>query len=299
MRIKSIMLAGILLLAQSCSQKAAEENNQDEAKAPVRVHVGDFSFSNENFPDAASRAGVDPNNYTVVKAIDIAIFAAGNQQVYAATQIKDDATTYTTFGEFECSLPIGTYTMVVVARSRSKGDEFTITSPTQAGYTSERARETFCCTQSITVTGTTPVDISPVMNRVMAQFQLLSTDQAPKAAATIRTTYGAGSKSFNPTTGLATDDKGFSVTNSVVPDEDDGTIAVFSIVFLANNEEIMPVTIEALDADKSVLISKTLPKIHFKRNQITKATGAVFTPGTSNFSFLLNTDWLPDENITF
>jgi hypothetical protein len=265
----------------------------------VRVHVSDFSFSNENFPDAQTRAGDDPNKYTAVKAIDIAIFAAGNKQVYAATQIKDDATTYTTFGEFECSLPVGIYTMVAVARNMSDGDKFTITSPTQAAYTSERARETFCCTQSITVTGTTPVDISPVMNRVMAQFQLLSTDQAPKAAATIRTTYGAGSKSFNPTTGLATDDKGFSVTNSVVPDEDDGTIAVFSIVFLANNEETMPVTIEALDADKSVLISKTLPKVHFKRNQITKATGAVFTPGTSNFSFLLNTDWLPDENITF
>ena len=186
MRIKSIMLAGIILLAQSCSQKAAEENNQDEVKTPVRVHVSDFSFSNENFPDAQTRAGDDPNNYTAVKAIDIAIFAAGNKQVYAATQIKDDATTYTTFGEFECSLPIGTYTMVVVARSRSKGDEFTITSPTQAAYTSERARETFCCTQSITVTGTAPVDISPVMNRVMAQFQLLSTDQAPSAATTLR-----------------------------------------------------------------------------------------------------------------
>ena len=299
MRIKSIMLAGIILLAQSCSQKAAEENNQDEVKTPVRVHVSDFSFSNENFPDAQTRAGDDPNNYTAVKAIDIAIFAAGNKQVYAATQIKDDATTYTTFGEFECSLSVGTYTMVAVARNRSDGDKFTITSPTQAAYTSERARETFCCTQSITVTGTAPVDISPVMNRVMAQFQLLSTDQAPSAATTLRTTYGAGSKSFNPTTGLATDDNGFSVTNRVVPDDDDGTIFVYSIVFLAANEETMPVTVEALDANQSVLISKTLPKVHFKRNQITKATGAVFTPGTSNFSFLLNTDWLPDENITF
>lgn len=298
MKIQSIMLAGLLLLAQSCSHNAEVDSNPGEAKAPVRVHVSDFAFTSEPFPDAQTRADVDPNNYKGIQAIDIAIFAA-DKQVYAATQLKDVTTTYTTFGEFECSLPIGTYTMVAVARNRSDGDKFTITSPTQAAYTSERARETFCCTQSITVTGKAPVDISPVMNRVMAQFLLLSTDQAPSAATTLRTTYGAGSKIFNPTTGLATDDNGFSVTNRVVPDDDDGTIAVFSIVFLSANEETMPVTIEALDAKQSVLISKTLPKVHFKRNQITKATGAVFTPGTSNFSFLLNTDWLPDENITF
>ncbi|SEA54617.1 hypothetical protein SAMN05216462_1738 [Xylanibacter ruminicola] len=297
MKIQSIMLAGILLLAQSCGHHAEVENNPGEAKAPVRVHVSDFAFTSEPFPDAQTRADVDPNNYKGIQAIDIAIFAA-DQQVYAATQLKDVTTTYTTFGEFECSLPMGTYTMVAVARNKGEGDVFTITSPTQAAYTSDRARETFCCTQNITVSSTEPVDISPVMSRVMARFQLVSTDQMPSNAATIRTTYGAGSKSFNPTTGLATDDDGFTVTNTAHANTA-GVLDVFSIVFLAANEETMPVTVEALDANQSVLISKTLPAVHFKRNQITKATGAMFTPGSSSFTFLLDTDWLPQENITF
>ena len=297
MKIQSIMLAGILLLAQSCSHNAEVDSNPGEAKAPVRVHVCDFAFTSEPFPDAQTRADVDPNNYKGIQAIDIAIFAA-DQQVYAATQLKDVTTTYTTFGEFECSLPMGTYTMVAVARNKGEGDVFTITSPTQAAYTSDRARETFCCTQNITVSSTEPVDINPVMNRVMARFQLVSTDQMPSNAATIRTTYGAGSKSFNPTTGLATDDDGFTVTNTAHANTA-GVLDVFSIVFLAANEETMPVTVEALDANQSVLISKTLPAVHFKRNQITKATGAMFTPGSSSFTFLLDTDWLPQENITF
>ena len=297
MKIQSIMLAGLLLLAQSCGHNAEVENNPGEAKAPVRVHVSDFAFTSEPFPDAQTRADVDPNSYSAVKAIDIAIFAA-DQQVYAATQLKDVTTTYTTFGEFECSLPMGTYTMVAVARNKGEGDVFTITSPTQAAYTSDRARETFCCTQNITVSSTEPVDISPVMSRVMARFQLVSTDQMPSNAATIRTTYGAGSKSFNPTTGLATDDDGFTVTNTAHANTA-GVLDVFSIVFLAANEATMPVTVEALDASQKVLISKTLPAVHFKRNQITKATGAMFTPGSSSFTFLLDTDWLPQENITF
>ena len=297
MKIQSIMLAGLLLLAQSCSHNAEVDSNPGEAKAPVRVHVSDFAFTSEPFPDAQTRADVDPNNYKGIQAIDIAIFAA-DKQVYAATQLKDVTTTYTTFGEFECSLPMGTYTMVAVARNKGEGDVFTITSPTQAAYTSDRARETFCCTQNITVSSTEPVDISPVMSRVMARFQLVSTDQMPSNAATIRTTYGAGSKSFNPTTGLATDDDGFTVTNTAHANTA-GMLDVFSIVFLAANEETMPVTVEALDANQKVLISKTLPAVHFKRNQITKATGAMFTPGSSSFTFLLDTDWLPQENITF
>lgn len=297
MKIQSIMLAGLLLLAQSCGHNAEVENNPGEAKAPVRVHVSDFAFTSEPFPDAQTRADVDPNNYKGIQAIDIAIFAA-DKQVYAATQLKDVTTTYTTFGEFECSLPMGTYTMVAVARNKGEGDVFTITSPTQAAYTSDRARETFCCTQNITVSSTEPVDISPVMSRVMARFQLVSTDQMPSSAATIRTTYGAGSKSFNPTTGLATDDDGFTVTNTAHANTA-GVLDVFSIVFLAANEATMPVTVEALDANQMVLISKTLPAVHFKRNQITKATGAMFTPGSSSFTFLLDTDWLPQENITF
>lgn len=294
MRIQSIVLAGLLLLLVSCGK---EVDNQMERSIPVRVHVSDFSFSNEDFPAAATRAESSPVSYESIRAIDVAIFS-GNTRVYAATQLKSDASTYTTFGEFECRLPIGTYTMVAVARNRSDGDEFTITSPTQAAYTTERARETFCNTQTIQVDGTTPVDVSPVMNRVMAMFWLTSTDAVPADVSRIRTTYTAGSKSFNPTTGLATDDDGFVVTNSAKPDKN-GVLDIFSIVFLAADQETMDLTIDVLDANNVVLLTKHLKDVHFRRNQITKATGAVFTPGPTTLTFTLNTTWLPDEHYNF
>jgi len=294
MKMQSIVLAGLLLLLVSCGK---EVDNQMERSIPVRVHVSDFSFSNEDFPAAATRAESSPVSYASIRAIDVAIFS-GNTRVYAATQLKGDASTYTTFGEFECRLPIGTYTMVAVARNRSDGDEFTITSPTQAAYTTERARETFCNTQTIQVDGTTPVDVSPVMNRVMAEFWLTSTDAVPADVSRIRTTYTAGSKSFNPTTGLATDDDGFVVTNSAKPDKN-GVLDIFSIVFLAADQETMDLTIEVLDANNTVLLTKHLKDVHFRRNQITKATGAVFTPDPTTLTFTLNTTWLPDEHYNF
>lgn len=294
MKMQSIVLAGLLLLLVSCGK---EVDNQMERSIPVRVHVSDFSFSNEDFPAAATRAESSPVSYESIRAIDVAIFS-GNTRVYAATQLKGDASTYTTFGEFECRLPIGTYTMVAVARNRSDGDEFTITSPTQAAYTTERARETFCNTQTIQVDGTTPVDVSPVMNRVMAMFWLTSTDAVPADVSRIRTTYTAGSKSFNPTTGFATDDDGFVVTNSAKPDKN-GVLDIFSIVFLAADQETMDLTIDVLDANNVVLLTKHLKDVHFRRNQITKATGAVFTPDPTTLTFTLNTTWLPDEHYNF
>lgn len=295
MKTKLILLAAIVLLTLSCSHQAEVDNQ--ETTATVRVHVNDFSFSHENFPGATTRADDNPKSYGDVKALDIAIFA-GSEKVYAATQLKGDAKTYTTFGEFECRLEKGDYTMVAVARNMTAGDVFTITSPTQAAYTTQRARETFCGTQSIKVDGTKAVDVSPVLKRVVAKFRLVSTDNVPADAATIRTTYSAGSKRFNPTTGLATDDNGFVVTNTAKATTA-GNLDVYSMVFLPAEEKTMDITIEVLDKDDQVLISKSLPDVHFRLNQVTKATGAVFTPALTTLTITLNTPWLPEEEYTF
>ena len=48
------------------------------------------------------------------------------------------------FGDFSLTLPLGSYTMVVIGRDVLEDDAFSLTSATVAGYTSERVRETFC-----------------------------------------------------------------------------------------------------------------------------------------------------------
>lgn len=52
-------------------------------------------------------------DYDGVKAITLAFFN-GTTEVYKTTQFRADNTTYTTFGEFDCTLPMGSYTMVVL-----------------------------------------------------------------------------------------------------------------------------------------------------------------------------------------
>lgn len=297
---KIFLWASLCLFAVSCSNETIESGNgvtnAEKVLAPVTVRVNGFSVTQEEMASGGTtRAAQTAASYTDVGAIDLAFYSGGTE-VYKHTQLRGDNTTYTTFGEFSCNLPIGTYTMVAIARGYFDGDVFTMTSPTAAGYTSERPRETFCASQSVTVTAA-GADASVTMNRIITRLNIISTDQISSGVAKIRTTYGGGSKSFAPTSGLATDDNGFSLTNN--PAVQDGHLGICNFAFLATDEETMTITIEALDADNHVLFTKSVPGVPLKRNRQTTLTGAIFTASASSAAFQVETAWIEGNTVNF
>ena len=177
---------------------------------PVKVQVNDFTITQEDFPTKDAR---DVADYEGVKAITLA-FYNGTTEVYKTTQMRSDNTTYTTFGEFDCTLPMGSYTMVVLGYGMGQNNEdtLTLTSPTQAEYTAGRVRETFAATQTVNISSTEAVDISATLNRIVAKVNITSTDNRPASVVALRATFSAGGMAFNPTTGLATANNGFSNT---------------------------------------------------------------------------------------
>lgn len=297
---KILFWASLCLFAVSCSNETIESGNgvtnAEKVLAPVTVRVNGFSVTQEEMASGGTtRAAQTAASYTDVGAIDLAFYSGGTE-VYKHTQLRGDNTTYTTFGEFSCNLPIGTYTMVAIARGYFDGDVLTMTSPTAAGYTSERPRETFCASQSVTVTAA-GADASVTMNRIITRLNIISTDQISSGVAKIRTTYGGGSKSFDPTSGLATDDNGFSLTNN--PAVQDGHLGICNFAFLATDEETMTITIEALDADNHVLFTKSVPGVPLKRNRQTTLTGAIFTASASSAAFQVETAWIEGNTVNF
>ncbi len=294
---KNLILAGIALLFAACSDNDNEViNNNSEELVPVTIRFSGFSISQEDFP--TTRVAEDAEDYTSVSAIDLVMFASDGSEAYRHTQQRNDGTTYTTFGEFSFTIPVGNYTLVAVARANYTGDAFTLTSPTAAAYTSERPRETFCLTQAVTVTSASALDLDATMNRISSWLKIVSTDGRPASATKIRTTFGKGGKSFNPTTGLATTDTGFSQTNN--PSTAVGAaIEVNALPFLYTDEESMTITIEALDASDNVLATRVVNNVPFKRNRITILRGAVFTASASAAAFQLETSWLEDETVNF
>lgn len=297
---KTFFMAVAVLMTVSCSKENVNEVlDKEQATVPVTVRVSEFSVTQEVMPSSGgtTRAAQNVADYNDVKAIDLA-FYDGETLVFKHTQLRSDPTTYTTFGEFSSNLPIGSYKMVAIGRGYYDEDVFVLTSPTAAGYTSERVRETFCAEQDVVVTSNTPLELEVTLNRIVAKLNIVSTDNLSDKVAMMRTTYSKGSKSFSPTSGLATDDNGISITNSPYKTSND-KLSIISFVFLASDEETMDITIEALDENNNVLFTKVVQNVTLKRNAKTTLTGAIFTASPTASSFKLETEWIIGDTVNF
>ena len=308
----SIFAAFVLLAATSCSNESVNgvENavESQQARVPVTVRVDGFSVSQEEFSGGPTRSGAargttraaaDPATYDGVKSLTLAFYAGDGTEAFKTTQTKGALEEGETFGEFALSLPMGSYTMVVIGHGLNAGEPaITLTSPTTATFGEYPARETFVVTRTVNITNTSAVDISATLNRVVSKLSVASSDVRTNPAHTVRMTFAAGGRSFSPTTGLATVNTGFS--NAVGISASVGsTSSSVSYLFLTTDEQTMDVTIETLDEDGAVLFSKTVNNVPFKRNRVTKLTGAMYTNNSVSGGFQIETEWEDQYDGTF
>ena len=298
MKIKNCgAVIALVVFAASCSKESNENDVQNDILVPVAVHVEGFSVSTEDFPVTRTDPQT-PASYSGVNSITLAFYTANGTEQYKYTQLKDDNTTYTTFGNFSCSLPMGSYTMVVVACHISESSPFELTSLTSASYSGEHAFETFLAKETVNINSTSAVDISTTLQRIVSKLQIVSTDGKASDVTNIRMIFSGGSKSFNPTTGLATSNTGF--TNTVGSSVAIGSpTSSIGYLYLATDEQTMDVTIQTLDQTENVLFSKTVTNVPFKRNRVTILTGAMYTNSGVAGTFLVSTDWLDPLNADF
>ena len=144
----------------SCSDAEGVMNSEIEGSSgcvPVRVHVSDFSFSVDDFPGTAfdpstssgtvgpstgsgtvgTRGAVDPGSYDGLKAMTLAFYSADGSEVSKITQEKGSAEN---FGDFSLTLPLGSYTMVVIGRDVLEGGRIHIGTRAR-----DVLREAKCC----------------------------------------------------------------------------------------------------------------------------------------------------------
>ena len=287
------LVIGVLALLASCNNES-DTNTKSVQMAPVHVRINDFDISVQSM--APTRAAKPLAEYDKAKAITLA-FYDGNTEVYKTTQYRESLGGGETFGEFDLSLPLGSYTMVALAYGFQEGDVLTLTSPTQAAYTGDHARETFAVTQAVNIANTTAVNINATLNRIVAKLDVHSTDNRPAQASSIRVTFSGGSKSFNPTTGLAVGVAGFSNVVSISAAVGNVTKSG-SYVFLATDEQTVNDTIEVLNSENTAIFTKQISDVPLKRNVTTILTGSMYT-NNGNASFLINSEWGTQTNINF
>lgn len=292
MNRKVFFLPALILMMAGCGGDDLSQVTNAE-RVPVQVHLSGFTVTHEDI--SKTRAAQSVADYSGVKILYLLFFdATTGTEVCRYVQDKNEPTSYTNFGEFACQLPLGSYTLVVIGRGSGTGDEFAIVSPTEAGYNSERARETLTYTQQVVIDKVKPMDLDVELKRIVARVQVVATDNAVANFAKVRTTYSAGGKRFNPTTGQALSNTGFSVVNN--PSLNTGKpVDVASYVFLQTDEQTMDITIEMLDANNQVLLKKVAKGIVLKRNRTTKLTGSLFS-GEADMQIKVE-DWLENNEV--
>lgn len=238
-------------------------------------------------------------DYLGVKAITLAFYTADGTEQYKVTQMRADATTYTTFGEFDLSLPMGSYTMVVLGYGINDGEPaITLTGPTSATFGDYPARETFVATQAVSITNTDAVSLSATLNRIVSKLKIHSTDGCTENAVSVRTTFSAGGNAFNPSTGLATSNTGFSNTVNITSTAVGSVAGPVSYLFLATDEQTVNVTIDVLDENNQTISHKEVNNVPLQRNRMTKLVGSIFT-ASGDGSFQVETEWLPETEVNF
>ena len=313
MKKVSILFVALMgMVAVSCSSDESLDssvNLSDEQMllAPVTVSVSGFAVEQGEFPGTGEPQGTRATtrasavgSYNGVQVLTLAFYKDDGTEQYKVTHTKGSMPEGDTFGEFSTSLPLGSYTMVVLGYVLYNDDALTLTSPTQAEYTVGAPRETFAATQVVNVTNTSALNLSATLNRIVSQLKVISSDNRTENVSNVRMTFAAGGKRFSPTTGLATVNTGFSNTVGISTDVGAKSGSI-SNIFLASDEQDIDVTIETLDADGNTIFTKTVEDVPFKRNRITKLTGALYDVSASATagSFEVNTEWLSDYSDTF
>ena len=270
-----IVLAGLGLV--SC--QSATDDEAQTSSATVHVSIAPFELQVTDF-DGTSQKTVGATE-SGIASLTFAIFDENGENVYNATQNSTDEG----FGNFSTELKFGTYTFVAVGCKVGTGA--TIESKNKVSFTAECLSDTYSASQSVEISATSSKNISIEMSRPISCLNLKHTNVLPSTVKKIRFTVANGGKSFDPTTGLATETNGTCVRD--VESYKAGT-SLTCYIFLAAAEDNTDVTVEGLDADGNVLYTQVLKNVPMKQNKKTYATGALFAD-TATGSFVFNTNW--------
>ena len=309
MKKVSILFVALMgMVAASCSNdesldSSVNPSNEQSQLAPVTVSVSGFAVSQSDFSDTDNPQGARATTratavgeYSGLKKLTLAFYKSDGTEQVKVTHTKGSMPEGDTFGEFSTSLPLGSYTMVVLGYTFYEGDEFALSSATLAGFTGD-VRETFAATQPVNITSANAVEFSATLDRIVTKLQVVSTDGKTANVSKVRMTFAAGSRSFDPTTGLAPSNTGSvsTVGNSAGVGETSSSVGY---VFLATDEQTMNVTIETLDADGNTIYSTVVANVPFKRNRATRLTGSMYDVSASATAggFQVNTTWLDEED---
>lgn len=283
---KLFLAANLLLLVAACGKENVSNDN-------VIVNLSGFMESHGDIDGKdAVAAKATLAEYGNIQAVTLAFYNSSNQRVFNQTHLRADyADNINGFCRFSASLRPGDYRMVAVAYKNEA--PLSLNSPTEA-VLSTPCRETFCLSEDFQVTSTGTQYYSKELKRIVTRLIIRSTDSIPVNVTKLILHFGSGDDdSFNPSTGMATVDAGF--TSEVELNPNYRKVGVQKDFFLAADQESVGISYEALNNAGDVLYSKDLGSFSFQRNKVTQLKGPMFSAMEIG-DFTVDIAWISDTN---
>ncbi len=169
--------------------------------------------------------------------------------------------------------------------------------PLRSKFRRREAQRPFLYSQDLVIENSTPVNLSATLQRIITRLIVISTDPKPENVKDVRIYLSKGGTAFNPVTGFSSADAGF--VNTISLNTAVGEITKLrTTLFIAALEDNLDVTLETLDASGTVLNTRMVNAVPFKRNRATFLTGSIFS-ASGSASFQLETDFEKDYYLDF
>lgn len=302
-QVFTIAMASLMMfLLASCSDEVlcSEESL-------VTLSIANFDIFDESMEqsDNKKERGIDAAKDVTASAatenITVAVFDAVGNVVFNATQTEGDTGTYDTYGTFQMRLGHGAYTLVVVGygtTGTTPETPVTISSPTLALFTGPKIPDCLVARQTFNVSASGTTNIHAALTRQVARFSVTDPAAVPSTVDSIAIAFASGSKSFNPTTGLANNSSGYVRKMDVTAAHGQTNHGYAAYIFLNNDEQQMNITVTCYDAQGNVNYRKVLNDVYMRRNRHTRAVGPLYN-SDADASFTYNNMWLTDTTIYF
>lgn len=266
----------------SCSPLDDLTEHEQQPLCEVTITIGGLDVTTEPMTRATAADAK-------VTHITLTAFDANGTEAFTLTQTSAD----TDFGTLTAKVPVGEYTFVAVAHKSTEGaPAATITSLTQASVTGYTDLLTYSCAQAVSVSGNASQSVTLNMGRrKSAALTLTITDPTPTAVEALQiiisptATVLPDAVIFNPATGFATSTWRYERT--ITKDNGTFTDTTYGLpILLADTEQQLDVTFNALDAQGNVLYTRTKTDVLFQQAAYTKVSGTFFSSATEgSFDF--------------
>lgn len=274
------MLAAIV--AAGCSSDNEEKTvlNGSAVETSVLLTFSPYEV------DAMTRTATSISNYCT----HLDVWITDGESTTAVHQSSNDSD----FGSLSVTLnKTKTYTLYAVAHKCASDATLTggiITFPDD--------KVTHSMFYTTTFSPATNTSLSCVMNRIVAQFRLETTDAVPADVKKIRITIDDVFDRWNVTTG-GTHQLDRSTTIAITSTATDGTVALNVFAIMTDAQTLHTVIVEMLDADDAAVQSpRVFTNVPLRIGYKTTYRGALFTDSGMAMTFVAD-DWSEYDTVNF